>query len=69
MWPIVVAMAGAPGHGSCRSMPRKAPAASCAGVTFAAISAFTGRMANPRRSANTMIPYPPSGPQAKLSLA
>ena len=69
MAPIVVAMAGAPGHGSCMSMPSRAPAASCPGTTFSAISAFTGRMAKPRRSANMMIPYPPSGPQAKLSLA
>ena len=57
------------GEGSCTSMPRATPAASWPGATRSAISAFTGRMGKPRRSANTMIPKPPSGPQAKLSLA
>ena len=69
MGPIVVAIAGAPGHGSRMSMPSASPAAACSGPTFAAISAFTGWMAKPRRSANMMIPKPPSGPHAKLSLA
>ena len=54
--PIVVAIAGAPGHGSCMSMPRNAPATSCSGTTRSAISAFTGRMAKPLRSANMMMP-------------
>ena len=54
--PMVVAMAGAPGHGSCMSMPNSAPAAACCGPTSAAIDAFTGVIAKPRRSANMMIP-------------